>query len=279
MRAPLALAAVAAAAAVSAAAPAITPDPSSTFGVWTGWGVSLAWYANAFGARDDVVAAFFSTGNVTVTLERGATVDLPGLAFSIARYNVGACSDDVVGGQRIALSKNIPAFKQINTYWPAGPGGPVNTSADAGQVAHLLLARSKYNCRTVELFSNSPPWYMTTNSNPSGSNDGTSDNLRASQRAQHAAYMAAVAAHFRDAHGVTPDTVEPFNEVRGEGSCPARPGGAGCAVVCAAPLLGAFFIPSHPPTHHSHPPPHPLPTRAAHRGVVEEHRHAGGLPL
>jgi galactan endo-1,6-beta-galactosidase len=204
--------ALAAAAAAASAAPAITPDPSSRFGVWQGWGVSLAWYANAFGARDDVVGAFFSTGNVTVTLGGGATVALPGLAFSIARYNVGACSDDVVGGQRIALSPNIPAFKRIDAYWPTP--GALNASADAGQVAHLLLARSKYNCKTVELFSNSPPWYMTTNANPSGSNDGTSDNLQAAQRAAHAAYMAAVAAHFRDAHGVTPDTVEPFNEVR-----------------------------------------------------------------
>ena len=31
----------------------IAVNPSTTYGTWEGWGTSLAWWANVFGARDD----------------------------------------------------------------------------------------------------------------------------------------------------------------------------------------------------------------------------------
>lgn len=31
----------------------VAVNPSVTYGTWEGWGTSLAWWANVFGARDD----------------------------------------------------------------------------------------------------------------------------------------------------------------------------------------------------------------------------------
>jgi hypothetical protein len=65
-----------------------------------------------FGARDDFADIFFTTKSVTY----GGT-SLPGLGLNIARYNLGACSPNSVGGQSMVASPNIPAFKQIEGYW------------------------------------------------------------------------------------------------------------------------------------------------------------------
>src|SRR5688500_14602125 len=67
-------------------------NPSTTFGSWEGWGTSLAWWANVFGARDDFADIFFTTKSVPYG---GRT--LPGLGMNIARYNLGACSWNSVG--------------------------------------------------------------------------------------------------------------------------------------------------------------------------------------
>ncbi|CAM5369834.1 hypothetical protein GCM10010345_25150 [Streptomyces canarius] len=85
---------------------AIAVDPSTTYGTWEGWGTSLAWWANVFGARDDFADIFFTTRNTTYN-----GTSLPGLGLNIARYNLGACSRNSVNGASMAVSPNIPSFK------------------------------------------------------------------------------------------------------------------------------------------------------------------------
>jgi galactan endo-1,6-beta-galactosidase len=63
-----------------------------------------------------------------------------------------------------------------------------------------------------ELFSNSPMWWMTTNLNPSGNNDGADNNLESWNYQQHAIYLASIALKAKDSFGVTFTSVEPFNE-------------------------------------------------------------------
>jgi galactan endo-1,6-beta-galactosidase len=63
----------------------------------------------------------------------------------------------------------------------------------------------------IELFSNSPVWWMCGNHNPSGSASG-GDNLETWNQQKHAIYLATVAKYAKDNWGINFSSVEPFNE-------------------------------------------------------------------
>ena len=216
---PLAAATAFAAEPVPAAAPApgpaaldIRPDPSGPRRTWEGWGTSLCWWAKVFGDRDDLADAFFTTRE-SVRVENH---EVPGLGFNIARYNAGACSANEVDGRRMAASKNILPFRQIDSLWldprDADPDSANwDWSADANQRSALLKARDRGADR-FELFSNSPPWWMLANANPSGAADKHAENLLPAHRDNFAAYLAAIALRAKTRWGISFTTVEPFNE-------------------------------------------------------------------
>jgi galactan endo-1,6-beta-galactosidase len=187
----------------------IAVNPSTTYGAWEGWGTSLAWWANVFGARDDFADLFFTTNSVTYNGR-----SMPGLGLNIARYNLGASSWNSVNGQKMVASANIPAFKQIEGYWQdwtnEDPTSSAwNWSADAKQRAMLVKATQRG--ATSELFANSPRWWMCLNHNPSGAADG-GNNLQSWNYRQHASHLAAVALYAKQNWGVDFATVEAFNE-------------------------------------------------------------------
>lgn len=203
----------AAAIAVASAGPHI--DPDTTFGAFQGWGVSLAWWARTALGNDTTAADLLWTLAPNVT-SPNVTLGVPGLGFSVARYNAGACSFNAVGGKRMVQSPNIPAWKQIPSFWL----DPSNTdpssaawdwTADANQLAAATLAAQR-GVTTFELFSNSPPWFLLSNLNPSGSDDGASDNLPPANYAAHALYMAEVARQLGARYNISFGTVEAFNE-------------------------------------------------------------------
>ncbi|WP_333774520.1 glycoside hydrolase [Streptomyces sp. IBSBF 3136] len=188
---------------------AIPVDPSAGYGTWEGWGTSLAWWANVFGARDDFADLFFTTGTTTYN-----GTPLPGLGLNIARYNLGACSWNSVGGETMTVSPDIPPFKQIEGYWqdwsnedPASPAW--KWTADAAQRAMLRKATARG--AVSELFANSPMWWMCLNHNPSGAAGG-GNNLQSWNYRQHASHLAAVALYAKQHWGVDFATVEAFNE-------------------------------------------------------------------
>ncbi|HEU5474650.1 MAG TPA: glycoside hydrolase [Actinophytocola sp.] len=187
----------------------VVVDPTADFGRWEGWGTSLAWWANVFGDRDDLADIWFTTRTVTY---RGAPV--PGLGMNIARYNLGGCGFNTVNGERMAVSPNIPAFKQIEGFWqdwnnPDPNSAAWNWAADAKQRAALVKATQRG--AISELFANSPMWWMCLNHNPSGAANG-GNNLQSWNYRQHAAHLAEVALRARTSWGVTFRTVDPFNE-------------------------------------------------------------------
>lgn len=189
----------------------VLPDPTSNWGTWEGWGVSLAWWAKAFGNRDDLADIFFSNKQVNLN---GQT--LPGLAFNIARYNAGACSWNVIGDARMVVSSNITPARQMEGFWinwnstdPSSANW--NWNVDANQRAMLIKARDR-GANIFELFSNSPMWWMCKNHNPSGSDNASSDNLQSWNYEQHALYLAAIAKRARDNWGISFQSVDPFNE-------------------------------------------------------------------
>ncbi|GAB3930997.1 hypothetical protein GCM10029976_033970 [Kribbella albertanoniae] len=184
-------------------------DPAADQGAWEGWGTSLAWWANVFGDRDDFADLFFTTKTVSYN---GAS--LPGLGMNIARYNLGACSWNAVGSERMVASPNIPRFKQIEGFWQDwGNEDPAsaawNWNADAKQRA--MLTKATQRGAISELFANSPMWWMCSNHNPSGAADG-GNNLQSWNHRQHALHLAATARRARDQWGVNFRTVDAFNE-------------------------------------------------------------------
>ena len=187
----------------------IAVNPSTTYGTWEGWGTSLAWWANVFGARDDFADLFFTTKSVTYNGR-----SLPGLGLNIARYNLGACSSNSVGGETMVKSPNIPAFKQIEGFWQDWNNEDPTSSAwkwtaDANQRAMLVKATQRG--AITELFANSPMWWMCSNHNPSGASGG-GNNLQTWNYRQHASHLAATALYAKNNWGVNFATVDPFNE-------------------------------------------------------------------
>ncbi|KAI0197808.1 glycoside hydrolase family 30 protein [Astrocystis sublimbata] len=188
-----------------------TINASSNNGVWEGWGTSLAWWAAAFGDRDDLADIVFSLGQVSFN---GAT--LPGLGMNIVRYNAGASSSNSVNGESISKSPKIIQSRLIDGFWidwtsddPASSSW--KWSVDAKQRAMLQKAKSR-GADIFELFSNSPMWWMLNNHNPSGSDSGSADNLQTWNHQQFAVYLANIAKYAKDNWGITFNSVEPFNE-------------------------------------------------------------------
>jgi len=186
-------------------------DPGTAWGVWEGWGTSLCWWANVFGTRDDLANIVFTTNSIYLNGQW-----LPGLGMNIARYNGGGCSSNSINEETMQVSPNIPAFKQIGAYWldwlnfdPASSSW--DWSRDSNQRAMLLKAKAR-GANLLELFSNSPVWWMCYNHNPSGADNGANDNLQSWNYHQHAVYLAAIAKYAADNWGITFSSVEAFNE-------------------------------------------------------------------
>ena len=163
-------------------------NPQTTWGTWEGWGASLCWWANVFGARDDLADLLFTTNYTSLNGQ-----NLPGLGLNIARYNAGACSSNSINGEIMQASANIPAFKQIGGYWLDWfSSDPASASwlwtADANQRTMLQQAKAR-GANLLQLFSNSPMWWMCYNHNPSGADHGTNDNLQSWNYSQHAVYL------------------------------------------------------------------------------------------
>ncbi|KAI0099593.1 glycoside hydrolase family 30 protein [Nemania sp. FL0031] len=188
-----------------------TINAASNYGVWEGWGTSLAWWAAAFGDRDDLADAVFSLGTVSFN---GATI--PGLGLTIVRYNAGATSSNSVNGESIVNSPKIIKSRLIDAFWidwrDTNPASSNWTwTVDAKQRSMMQKAKSR-GANLFELFSNSPVWWMLNNHNPAGSNDGSSDNLQTWNRQQFGVYLANIAQYAKTNWGITFHSVEPFNE-------------------------------------------------------------------
>lgn len=186
-------------------------DPETTRGVWQGWGTSLCWWAKVFGDRDDLADWLFTTKTVEIN---GQT--LPGLGMTIARYNAGASSWNEIDGRRMVVSKNILPFRQIESFWldgknPDPASASWDWSVDANQRAMLKKARDRGADR-FELFSNSPPWWMCANDNPSGAAKDSVQNLEPAHYRDFAVYLAEIARRAKDDWGIAFTTVAPFNE-------------------------------------------------------------------
>jgi galactan endo-1,6-beta-galactosidase len=190
-----------------------TTSPKNTsFGIWQGWGTSLAWWAKAFGDRSDLADAFFTLLPSVSVNNNSFTV--PGLGLNIVRYNAGASSTFPAGGTAMVRSPNVKDSRLVDAFWLTWEGGESSQwdwSRDANQRAALMKAVHR-GADQVQLFSNSPVWWMCDNHNPSGSASGADSNLQEWNLRNHTKYLATIIAYFQKTYNVTFQSVDPFNE-------------------------------------------------------------------
>ncbi|TDK60443.1 glycoside hydrolase [Sapientia aquatica] len=202
--------------AVSACSVGATTSPTykinaaSAYGTWDGWGTSLAWWAKAFGNRDDLADLAFTTNSVTLN-----GVVLPGLGLNIVRYNAGASTSSSYNGLTMKLSSSMDPNREMDGYWLDGySNSPLSASwnwaADLNQRTMMQKAKLR-GANIFELFSNSPIWWMTVNQDPQGAANGGA-NLQNSYLDQHAVYLATIAKYAQTNWGITFNSVEAFNE-------------------------------------------------------------------
>lgn len=124
-------------------------------------------WAKAFGTNDELADIFFSLGNTHFNNQT-----LPGLGLNIVRYNAGACSNNSIDGDSMVLSPDMIPSREMQGYWldwnSSNPSSASwNWGLDANQRSMVSKARDR-GVNIVELFSNSPMWWMCYNHNPSG---------------------------------------------------------------------------------------------------------------
>ncbi|KAK4177381.1 glycoside hydrolase superfamily [Triangularia setosa] len=182
-----------------------TIDTTSNREIWKGWDTSLAWWAAAFGQRDDLVNIFF-----TLRTAPHQSQPLPGLGLAIARYNAGASSSNIINpsNTRMIVSPSTIPSRLISGFWLrwtySSPSPPSwNWSTDPNQRAMLSKATAR-GANILELFSNSSMWWTCKNHNPSGSDGGKSDNVQSWNHRNHAVYLATIAKYASENWGSEP---------------------------------------------------------------------------
>lgn len=165
-------------------------------GVFEGWGTSLCWWANRIGYSDSLsekaAEAFFGDN---------------GLRMNIARFNIGG-GDDPTHDHITRTDSNMPGYTVYNN-------GTVTYDWNADANQRNVLFKSIAACKEdliVEMFSNSPPYYMTQSGCSTGNKDAGKNNLKDDCYDDFANYLAEVCRHYEDVWGVDVQSVEPMNE-------------------------------------------------------------------
>jgi O-glycosyl hydrolase len=141
---------------VQAQATIAVVDPSVIYvRNWEGWGTSLAWWATIVGGwsdtnRNALADTFFGTN---------------GLRINVVRYNIGGSAIDQPG---------MNPGKLVESYINAD--GSYDWTRDANQ-RWMLSAAIARGANILEAWSDSPPWFMTTNGDVRGADD-CGNNLR-----------------------------------------------------------------------------------------------------
>ena len=182
------------------AAETVKLTPGSTYqingGVFEGWGSSLCWWANRIGYNDTL-------SKKAAELFYGDS----GLRLNIARFNIGG-GDNPSHTHITRTDSNMPGYSVYNngkiTYdW--------NADANQRNVLNKILAAGGDDM-IVEMFSNSPPYYMTNSGCSTGATDPKKNNLRDDQYTAFAEYLAEVCAHYQNEWGVEIQSIDPMNE-------------------------------------------------------------------
>lgn len=178
----------------------VSPENMSTTngGKFEGWGTSLCWWANRMGYSDELAqqAADLFYGD-------------DGLRFNIMRYNIGG-GDDPTHNHITRTDSEVPGWMVYNETTGQFE---YDYTADHNQLNVLERAvKAAGKDAYVEVFSNSPPYFMTESGCSSGNIGAYDNNLKADQVENFAEYLAHVSAYINNELGIKVSSVSPMNE-------------------------------------------------------------------
>ncbi len=166
---------------------------------WEGWGTSLCWWANRIGYNktltDKAASLFFNKEN--------------GLGLNIMRYNIGG-GDDPEHHHIARTDSDIPGWL---VYDVSTGEYSYDYQADSCQL-NVLRASAKAAGQDayIEVFSNSPPYFLTNSGCSSGNFRAEVNNLRDDSYQAFAEYLANVADYIQTNMGLDVRSLAPMNE-------------------------------------------------------------------
>ena len=168
-------------------------------GRWEGWGTSLCWWANRIGYNETLTA---KSAELFFDADKG-------LGLNIMRYNVGG-GDDPSHTHIVRTDSNMPGWMYID---PATGERKYDYEADTRQL-NVLRAASKAAGKDayIEIFSNSPPYFMTVSGCSSGNTKADENNIRDDEYDDFAEYMAHVANYMTRNMKLKVKSMSPMNE-------------------------------------------------------------------
>ena len=184
----------------ASSATTVTVSPYDVYdingGEFEGWGTSLCWWANRVGYSD------------VLAQKAAETFYGPdGLGLNIARFNIGG-GDDPSHTHITRTDSNMPGYTRYNN-------GAVTYDWNADANQRNVLRRcieAAGDDMIVEMFSNSPPYYMTNSGCSSGAVTSSENNLRSDRYTDFAEYLAEVTAHYENDWGIHVQSITPMNE-------------------------------------------------------------------
>ena len=197
---------VSAAGGTSGSGSKVTVDPLVRYQTMESWGTSLCWFANIIGGweedfngngrsdRDEIAELIFSPDYLNMNL---------------VRYNIG-------GGENPSHDHIKRVEAQI-PGWKTSEDSELDPTADTNQIWFLDQANTYRKDDVInEVFSNSPPYYMTKSGCSTGNFSSSKNNLNDDAYEEFADYLTDVTAyldnHLKTAYGTGIDYIEPINE-------------------------------------------------------------------
>lgn len=169
-----------------------------------GWGTSLCWWANRIGYSEEL----------TEMAARAFFDEKEGLGLNIVRYNIGGGDDET--HHHITRTDSAMEGYAVNPEHQEGSQSyqwDWDWEKDAAQRNVLEKAREQSGEKfIVELFSNSPPYFMTVSGCSSGHTNPNMDNLKEDAYDAFAEYLVGVAEHFENVWHIPVQSLEPMNE-------------------------------------------------------------------
>ncbi len=167
-------------------------------GIFQGWGTSLCWWANRIGYSPELTEK-------AAELFYGES----GLRLNIMRYNIGG-GDDPSHNHIKRTDSMIPGwikYDRINHKYV------YDYTADTNQLNVLRACYEKcVKCAYVEVFSNSPPYFMCKSGCSSGGENPNENNLRDDCYGQFAEYLGNVTEYINNALKIKVNSISPMNE-------------------------------------------------------------------
>lgn len=166
---------------------------------WEGWGTSLCWWANRIGYNETLTS---KSADLFFDKDKG-------LGLNIMRYNVGG-GDDPSHNHITRTDSDVPGWMYID---PATGERKWDYTADQRQL-NVVRAGSKASGKDayIEIFSNSPPYFMTVSGCSTGNFKSDEDNIKSDEYDDFAEYMAHVADYMTRKMKLIVKSVSPMNE-------------------------------------------------------------------